>query len=183
MWLSSSQCLALLFGRFLVASWSVGLQELGFYRLVGVSGTEGLALSKPLSQLRFPWFSMLKKGWTHTPAFLHVDLLSLGSCLPSQNCRSLCLWAYCPSAKFGQNQPKCWWFLHSDGARVWREGVDAHAITKNDNIDLISFENKGSRVSSHCTFKTYTYSLQIRLSQTAEALAASSNFSLRGQRC
>lgn len=34
--------------------------------------------------------------------------------------------------------------LGSDGAGVWGEGVDAHAITKHDNIDLISFENKGN---------------------------------------
>lgn len=27
---------------------------------------------------------------------------------------------------------------------MWREGVDAHAIIEGDNIDLISFENKGN---------------------------------------
>lgn len=34
--------------------------------------------------------------------------------------------------------------LSSDGVEGWREGTDAHGNTQHDNIDLISFENKGN---------------------------------------
>lgn len=87
--LSSNQCLALPFGS-RVAPWPVGLKEPGFlwtgghFWLDSQVSTKGKPLSQ-LSTLNLPLshaFSMLKKGWKHTSAFLSGGSPFLGEELP-----------------------------------------------------------------------------------------------------
>lgn len=147
--LASSHCLALFFGS-RVAPWPAGLKELGFPWTgwhLWLDSQVSLRWSKPLSQLSTPslplshGFSMLKKGWPHTPAFLSGGSPFFGQLPSFTELQELASSGLLPLCRIWSELAKG---LGSDGAEVWREGVDAQAITKCNNIGLISFENKGN---------------------------------------
>lgn len=138
----------------MVAPWMVGLRDPGFLWVSGCLwldsqvSTKGLALSELLPQLSTQASlchmdsPVSKKGWTHTPACLSGGSLFSGQIAACSHrtagAVSLGLLPLCP---IWSKLAKGW---STDGAGRGRGGMDVHANAEHDNIDLISFENKGN---------------------------------------